>query len=152
MTIHFATDDRTTDLTKSTAARKDVHQGKAGYGDITAPLTQQGFATPDGIKLEDAGRPQSATLQSETSDRLVPLLADTLDDPAGTQALPVDTNSRRAKIDAELEEYDDPSLMGRLACIDGKDGDRSNPFDRFDDLDSWDEFRRGYEAEQVAQA
>jgi len=59
---------------------------------------------------------------------------------------------RRAQIVAELEEYDDPSLMGRLACLDGKDGDRSNPFDRFDDLDSWDEFRRGYEAEQAAQA
>ena len=56
---------------------------------------------------------------------------------------------RRAQIVARLDEYDDPSLMGRLACIDGKDGDRSNPFDRFDDLDNWDEFRRGYEAEQA---
>lgn len=79
---------------ESTAARKDVRQGNAGAErvDTPAPLTQQGFATPDSLGNE-MGRPQSATLQSETGARASYSRADTLDSPAGTQAPPVDTSS-----------------------------------------------------------
>lgn len=51
-------------------------RGKAGREDSPAPLTQQGFATPDSPG-DGAGRPQSATLQSETSARVVPPRVDT---------------------------------------------------------------------------
>lgn len=57
--------------------------------------------------------------------------------------------SRRDELAALLEEFGEPRVAGALACIDGKDGDRSNPYDRWDEPDSWDEFRRGYEAEST---
>jgi hypothetical protein len=52
--------------------------------DTPSPLTQQGFATPDGLGNE-VGRPQSATLQSETVARASYSRDDT--------AVPVDTLS-----------------------------------------------------------
>jgi len=58
--------------------------------------------------------------------------------------------ARRDELVALYEAFGEPCIAGALACIEGKDGDRSNPFDRFDDLDSWDGFRRGFEAEQAA--
>lgn len=54
----------------------DSH-GRGGDEVSPPPLTQQGIATPDSLSIE-AGRPQSATLQSDTSDREVPPSAGTV--------------------------------------------------------------------------
>ncbi len=72
-------------------ATKSTDHGKAGAERVEtpAPLTQQGFATPDSLG-DEVGRPQSATLQSETGARASYSRADTLG-TAGTQAPPVDT-------------------------------------------------------------
>jgi hypothetical protein len=48
--------------------------GDADSESRSAPLTQQGIATPDSLGNE-AGRPQSATLQSDTSGRKAPPIA-----------------------------------------------------------------------------
>lgn len=45
--------------------------GDADSESGSAPLTQQGIATPDSL-VNEVGRPQSATLQSDTSDRKAP--------------------------------------------------------------------------------
>lgn len=75
--------------TSSTAARKDVPEGKPVTEINPAPLTQHGFATPDDLDNEAA---QSAPLQSETSAPVVPWSADTLA-PAGTQVPPVEAHT-----------------------------------------------------------